>query len=205
VLRAVRTVRNTHGVSVPSWPDHLLTFDEWLDLPEGAGRRFELVEGVLLVSPGPISRHQRALWRLAAQLEPWLSDEWGVLTESELIIDFGPPATVRVPDLLVVPAEAIDEDRSRWAASEVRLAVEVVSPGTSRTDHVMKCAEYAEIGIPYYWIVDLDEPVRISTLRLSEGEYVSFGERSGRVAVDFDGSRVPLDLPALLSGRTGNS
>ena len=43
-------------------------------------------------------------------------------------------------------------------ASEVVLAVEIVSPGSERTDHTVKPLEYADAGIPHYWVVDLGEP-----------------------------------------------
>ena len=43
-------------------------------------------------------------------------------------------------------------------AREVRLAIEVVSPGSRRVDKVFKHSEYADAGIPHYWVVDLGEP-----------------------------------------------
>ncbi|MCA4995831.1 Uma2 family endonuclease [Tsukamurella tyrosinosolvens] len=42
------------------------------------------------------------------------------------------------------------------SAADVLLAVEVLSPGTRRVDLVMMRSEYADAGIPHYWIVDLD-------------------------------------------------
>ena len=43
-------------------------------------------------------------------------------------------------------------------AAEVQLAVEVVSPGSRRLDTIVKRDEYADAGIPHYWVVDLGEP-----------------------------------------------
>ncbi|MGH3611494.1 MAG: Uma2 family endonuclease [Pseudonocardia sp.] len=40
--------------------------------------------------------------------------------------------------------------------------MEVLSPGSHRTDHVAKRADYADAGIPHYWIVDLDPRCRCS-------------------------------------------
>jgi Uma2 family endonuclease len=45
--------------------------------------------------------------------------------------------------------------------------VEIVS---YRTDHVIKRDEYADAGIPYYWIVDLDDPVTLTACHLA-GEF----------------------------------
>ena len=60
-------------------------------------------------------------------------------------------------------------------AAEVLVVVEIVSPGSRRTDHVAKRSEYADAGIPHYWIVDLDEPVSLLDCHLAEG----FGYQDG--------------------------
>uniref|UniRef100_UPI000B13101F Uma2 family endonuclease n=1 Tax=Nocardia anaemiae TaxID=263910 RepID=UPI000B13101F len=112
------------------FPDHLLTLDDWIALPEDNSHSFELVEGVLVGSPRPMSKHQRAIWRLAAQLEPQIPIGYGVLTETEVVIEPGPPSTVRVPDVIAVSAAGIDENLPRWNPEDVLLAVEVVSVGS---------------------------------------------------------------------------
>jgi Uma2 family endonuclease len=43
-------------------------------------------------------------------------------------------------------------------AADVVLAVEIISRGSRRLDTVVKAAEYADAGIPHYWVVDLGEP-----------------------------------------------
>ena len=62
---------------------------------------------------------------------------------------------MRAPDLVVVLAES---PQKRAAAAEVVLAVEIISPGTRNVDLVLKAYEYAEAGIPHYWVIDLDPP-----------------------------------------------
>jgi hypothetical protein len=62
----------------------------------------------------------------------------------------------------------------------------------------VKRAEYADAGIPHYWIVDLDEPVSLVACRLAgELGYVDPGAVNGtfRTTVPFP---VEIDLPALL-------
>ncbi|RZQ59549.1 Uma2 family endonuclease [Amycolatopsis suaedae] len=184
-----------------TWPDHLLTLDDWAALPEDTSRRYELVEGVLLVSPRPAALHQRAMWRLAAQLEPGLPGRWGVLTEPELVIESRTPASVRVPDLVVVQASGISEDRVRWEPDAVAMVVEILSPGSLRTDRVMKFAEYAEAGIDQYWIVDLDAPVSLTAFRLVDGAYENSGEFTGEAVLPFDDVTLSLDLDALTTSR----
>lgn len=63
---------------------------------------------------------------------------------------------MRDPDLIVANRNVVERNPSRLDAADVILAVEIVSPGSRRTDRVMKPYEYANAGIEHYWIVDLD-------------------------------------------------
>ena len=142
-------------------PDHLLDLAEWEALPEDTSARFELVEGVMVVSPRPSYRHQDLVHRLCGQLRDQLPEDLTALPEIDLVVDDGAgrgPATVRVPDIVVVPSTHV-ADHARGGRGEVVAAIEVVSPGSRRTDRVAKLAEYAEAGIPHYVVVDPDGPI----------------------------------------------
>jgi Uma2 family endonuclease len=84
------------------------------------------------------------------------ADSLVVLQEVEITVEAGFPPTVRDPDLVVVNRSVVDRNPVRVEAADVVLVVEIVSPGSRRTDHVMKLYEYAKAGIEHYWIVDLD-------------------------------------------------
>ncbi len=84
----------------------------------------------------------------------------------------GEPGFSRRPDLVVVQRSArlrVRETGGMVRAAEVVVVIEIVSPGSRRTDHVVKRGEYADAGIPHYWIVDLDEPVSLLDCHLAEG------------------------------------
>lgn len=187
-------------MSVTPWPDHLLTLDEWDRLPEDNTRHYELVEGVLVVAPRPAFRHQRAIWRLSAQLEPQLPPRWGVLADAEITINAGTPPTVRAPDVLVVPSAAIGANWPRCTPEDAVLVAEIVSPGTDRTDRTTKFAEYAEVGIEHYWIVDLDGRPTLAAWRLIDGDYEQTAAGSGVVELSSPAS-ITLDLDGLVSDR----
>ncbi|TWF78548.1 Uma2 family endonuclease [Pseudonocardia hierapolitana] len=136
-------------------PRELMTLDEWDALPEDNSAHYELQEGVLVVSPKPARKHQRALLRLAPRMERHTPPEWEVLPDFEVVVEAEGPATVRAPDLVIVRA---DGPESRVAAGDVLLAVEIISPGSRKIDLHMTHFEYAEAGIPHYWVVDLDPP-----------------------------------------------
>lgn len=183
------------------WPDHLMTLDEWKALPEETRFRVEVVEGVLIVAPRPLSFHQRAVNRLCYWLEEQLPDRFSVLSEVEVVIAESPRPTVRIPDVVVVDAKFAETNPARYQPNNVSLAVEVLSEGSVRTDRVAKFAEYAEVGIENYWIVDLDAPVSLLRYHLIDGGYVLFGEHAGTVTVELDENPITLNLAALVTLR----
>lgn len=188
-------------VTALPWPDHLLTLDEWIALPQDNSHRYELAEGVLIVSPRSASKHQRAMWRMAAQLEPQLSATYGVLTEAEVVVESLWPSTVRVPDVIAVLAAGVEENLLRWNAADVLLAMEILAPESKRTDRTTKFAEYADAGIEHYWLVDLEDPVSLTANRLVDRNYQLMSEHTGRATLELVGTAITLDLPALISNR----
>jgi len=150
--------------ALPSQPQRLLTVADYLALPEDVEVRHELQEGILVVSARPVPDHQLCLRRLSRRVEDQLPAGLEVLPEVDVDLQLvlaGRPATVRAPDLVVVPRVALERvrrERGLLRAAEVVLAVEIISPGSRRLDTVLKRSEYADAGIPYYWIVDLGEP-----------------------------------------------
>ena len=121
------------------------------------GRRYEVVDGELLVTPAPRWAHQRAVLALARRLGDYLVlHHVAEVTLSPADVELDPRTLVQ-PDLFVVP---LDEGRRMREWSEIRgrllLAVEVLSPSTARADRHLKRRRYQRAAIPEYWIVDLD-------------------------------------------------
>jgi Uma2 family endonuclease len=182
----------------------LLTVAEYLEIGEVEPGYTELAEGRLLMSPSGVWRHTRALLKLWQALETQLPPHLAATTEIDVDLQLAPaeaPGTVRRPDVVVVRRDAverIDREGGILRASDVVLAVEVLSPGSRRLDRVLKRAEYADAGIPQYWIVDLDEPASLVACHLAgEFGYVDGGATTGvfRTTEPFP---VEIDLDALL-------
>lgn len=170
----------------------LLTLEDWFALGEDESlRRAELCQGVLEVSPSPSPRlaHARAIRRLANTIEAQLPAGFDVYDEVDVVLQ-RTPATVRQPDVIVLASGAPEP----LTAADVLLAVEILSPGSRRTDRVIKRAEYAAAGIRDYWIVDLDG-ASAEVLTLVDGAYEG-STVADRIAVD---GLLPLvvDLSAL--------
>jgi Uma2 family endonuclease len=152
-----------------------MTAAEYAALPEDDDVRSELQEGMRVMSPRPVPIHQRCLRILCAQLDAQLPG-MEVLPEVDVDLQLVPadqPGTVRVPDLVVVTREAFDRvgrEGGLLRASEVRLVIEVFSPGSYRRDTRIKRDEYADAGIGHYWIVDLDDGPSLTASHLG-GEF----------------------------------
>ena len=120
------------------------------------GKRYELVDGELLVTPSPTGVHQRTIMALIRRLDPYLrSVDVGELLVSPADLSLGADEVLQ-PDLFVIPP-APTRAPPRW--SEIRsllLAIEVLSPGTARYDRLLKRRRYQRAGVPEYWIVDPD-------------------------------------------------
>lgn len=182
-------------------PGSLLTLDDWIALPEDNASHYELQEGVLLVSPRPESEHQRAAYRLARQLDEQLPAGWDFLLDVDVIVRAEHPAIVRAPDLVVIKADAVGR---RLTASDVLLAVEIISPGSRNLDLHLKPYEYAEAGIPHYWVVDLDPPapsITVFHLGAPEIGYVEAPATTGQLVTTTPFS-LCVDIPVLVAPRS---
>ncbi|MDL5158124.1 Uma2 family endonuclease [Actinomycetospora termitidis] len=177
----------------PTRPDHLLSLDEWIALPETSEWRFELAEGVLVVAARPIRRHQKLIMRLGAQLEERAEGRFSVTPEFELVVDPGSAATVRVPDLVLGPPDLPDET-PRLVGSDAVAAIEVLSPGSRRLDRILKHSEYAECGVPFYLLVEPGPPVTVTEFRSVGDAYELVAEHRGSAPLQIG---VTLDLDAL--------
>ncbi len=149
--------------ALPTPPIRPLTVADYLALPEDSEIRYELQEGALVMSPSSVPRHQHFIGGLYIRVCGQTPQHLMTLMDVDVDLQLAPavrPGTVRRPDIVVVTRAAYDRvgrDGGVLRASEALLAVEVISPGSRRTDTVLKHSEYADAGIPYYWVVDIDE------------------------------------------------
>jgi len=147
------------------------TFDDLADLP-GDGRRYEVVDGSLLVSPPPSDFHQAVARRLFLQLHQQAPPAWEVVYE----VAFRVRTDGRVPDLAVVRSGVpVRPGEVAYRAADFALLVEVVSANSTSMDRVLKPTEYAAAGVPFYWRVELEPTVHVVAHRLEGGAYAEVG------------------------------
>lgn len=129
------------------------TYDDLLAFPEDDGKRRELFDGVLVVTPAPHARHQLVLSRLDRALGNWAEDSgWTVAVGPvDLVIT---PRDVLEPDLVALRPDHLYTFEERFIGTPPDLVVEVASPSTRRRDLGAKAATYAAWGVAEYWFVD---------------------------------------------------
>jgi len=165
------------------------TVDDLDQLPDD-GLRYELLDGILLVSPAPTRRHQRAAFELGVVLRAVCPPEMEVLVAP---LDWRPDRKTSLqPDVLVLG----NRDLTSTAAESMILAVEVLSPSSRRKDAIYKHSKYEDEGVASYWIVDPEAP-SILALDLVDGRYEIVGEALGDQAVTLEN---PFPVTIVPSG-----
>jgi Uma2 family endonuclease len=143
--------------------DRRLTLEEYLDYDDGTDTRYELVDGVL-VEMGAESPLNPAIASFLFSVFLGLRIPYYRLVVGHQIAVSSTKATARQPDLVVHTEESFVAIMGggkilRYGMPAPMLVVEVVSSSDTDKksrdrDYTEKFAEYAERGIPEYWIVD---------------------------------------------------
>jgi Uma2 family endonuclease len=144
-----------------------LDYDDYVRLPDD-GKRYEILDGELYVTPAPSPLHQRVSKRLQRQLEDYFEARGlGEVFDAPIDMILG-RHDVAQPDILVVTNPG--QISGRGIEGTPLLVVEVLSPSTRRHDREVKMRRYGELGIPHYWIVD-PEGKWVACHRLDAGVY----------------------------------
>lgn len=170
-----------------------LTRDDLETMPDD-GHRYELLDGILIVSPAPRPRHQEAVASLLVVLRQAAPRDLLVLTaplDVALTND-----TVLQPDVLVARRSDFSE---RDLPTAPLLAIEVLSPHTRRFDLLLKRDRLQTAGCPSYWAVDVDEP-SIIAWQLVDGVYVEVGRAAGSQRIQLSQPFEVAFSPAELVG-----
>ena len=131
-----------------------LTYDDLLEMfPEETNQRIELIDGELLMPPGPEVEHQDVVWEIGTRLRTYARGHGGLAVGGPLDVKLTDRDVVQPDVLYLLPENA---EGARRPLARVDLAVEVSSPSTRRTDTVRKRDLYERHGVPEYWFVDLD-------------------------------------------------
>src|SRR5712692_4752316 len=167
-----------------------LTYKDYAALPDD-GRRYQILDGELCVTPAPGTQHQTVSMNLSVALATHVRA--GALGQL-----FAAPVDVILSDTTIVQRERVS---ARGIEGAPTLVVEILSPATAQTDRHTKRELYARFGVPCYWIVD-PEARAIEMYGLAGGAYELGARATGDpliVAEPFTGLTLPSIWPSATS------
>lgn len=161
-------------------------YQDYKSLPESETKRYELLEGELVMTPSPTWKHQAVSGKLEFLLRAFVQEhDLGKVADAPLDVVLG--EDVVQPDILFISHERsgiIHQEEVRGAPD---LLIEILSPSTAQRDRTYKRTLYARHGVQEYWLVDPDA----QTI-----EILALGSRGYRRAELFEGGQT-LSSPLL--------
>lgn len=128
------------------------TINDYMTAPPE--KRYELLDGELILAPSPTTRHQRIMFRLAQAVNDFVAahslGEVFVAPCDVVLSDYD----VAQPDILFVSNERSGIVTEANVQGAPDLVVEVLSPGTAQYDRGYKRTLYGRYGVREYWLVD---------------------------------------------------
>lgn len=176
-------------------PDKKLTYQDYLLLPEEPGYRFEILEGMLIKEPSPNVPHQRVSRNLQRILEDyfWKVDPNGEVFNAPLDVTLHDINVVQ-PDLFYVSGEQEVIVKETRVDGPPTLAVEVISPSSSRKDRLQKLRIYQKNKVQHYWLVNPQEKT-LECFALRDGIYALLASGMDEDIIehpDFNGLSIAL-------------
>ncbi|MBI4642008.1 MAG: Uma2 family endonuclease [Candidatus Tectomicrobia bacterium] len=150
-----------------------LTFEEYLAMPE-MKRSYEIIDGELIMAPGPTPDHQWVGLNIVVPLRAFVNERnLGVVLAAPVdVVIQRDPLRTRQPDILYLSAERSGiKGRAELRMLQVfeippDLVVEILSPSNTRRDIEDKLKDYMKIGVRECWLVS-PEAETVEVLRLS--------------------------------------
>jgi len=150
------------AISVPTY-----TVDDLDKFPDD-GNRYELLDGMLLVTPASSAAHQIIASRLQFRLSAAASGHAHVVGPGAIVVR---PRTQLEPDILVYPAR-FSPKLDWYQITEHWLAVEVLSRSSRMYDREFKRDAYFALGVQQVWLVDRWEKTVEVCKRRGSGQLV---------------------------------
>ena len=140
------------------------TYEDYLKTPDD--KRYELIEGELLMTPSPVTKHQRISGKLEFALRRFVTENGlGEVFDAPLDVYLDNENVVQ-PDILFISKERLNIIGEKNIQGAPDLAIEIISESTAYRDLVQKKKLYAKFGVKEYWIVvPGEESVEIYILR----------------------------------------
>jgi Uma2 family endonuclease len=150
------------------------THRDLLEFPDD-GRRHELIGGVHVVTPAPVTRQQRILGNVYFLMLVHVEHHRGgraFVSPVDVVLS---TSDVVKPDLVFVSDTRQDILTPTWVQGSPDLIVEILSPLTRRRDEHLKRELYERFDVLEYWVVD-PETESVCLYRRENGRLERIGE-----------------------------
>lgn len=135
-------------------PLKLYTLEEFEQMEKDDFSQYELIDGVVMMSPRPALKHQLISANLHAALSPLVKKRGCyILSEIELLLE----DDCIVPDLSIICDEISNFINDMRYQKPPLIVIEIVSPTSVSRDYMLKRSKYEKLGVQEYWIVSPDE------------------------------------------------
>ncbi len=170
-----------------------LTYQDYVLLPDD-GKRYEILDGDLYMTPSPTARHQRVsrdlFLALAQHVQTHMLGEVLAAPLDVILAD----DSIAQPDILFISNERLPIVRD-WVHGAPDLVIEILSPGTRERDRTLKRHLYARYGVRELWLVD-PEAKTVEVFRLDPASEIApriFVEQDTLTSDVLPSLRLPLE------------
>jgi Uma2 family endonuclease len=179
-------------------PQGRWTYADYAALPDD-GNRYEIIAGVLYMTPAPGTGHQSVSARLVTFLVTHVEFAGlGRVFAAPVDVELAPDTVVQ-PDIVVILSANLDRITPSRIIGAPDLVVEILSPGTAGYDRREKQDAYARAGVGEYWIVDPGAQT-VELLTLEQGGYRSHGVFRGQARLPSSVVTLPVPIERFFQG-----
>ena len=144
-------------------PKKKYTYQDYFNLPDD-GKRYELINGELVMTPAPNTMHQNIIVKLIYEIERFLQQQKiGKLLCAPTDVRFS-DTNILQPDIIFIPNGRSGIIKENMIDGPPDLIIEILSPATAYYDLLEKKEIYEQSGVKEYWIVD-PKKLRIDVYR----------------------------------------
>lgn len=136
----------------PSGDDWDSVVQLWEEMGVPKGCKVEIIEGIVTGAPPPANDHNLIAELVQRRLYTAIPDDWGVFQSLNLAVPCH--GGLYIPDLAVVPRDAVPRGENFAPAAVAQLVVEITSKSNAVNDRVAKLKGYAAAGVPLYLLID---------------------------------------------------
>jgi len=188
----------TVAVPIVGPPQGRWTYADYAALPDD-GNRYEIIAGVLYMTPAPGTGHQSISARVVTFLVTHVEFAGlGRVFAAPVDVELAPDTVVQ-PDIVVILSANLHRITPSRIIGAPDLVVEILSPGTAGYDRREKQDAYARSGVGEYWIVDPGAQT-VELLTLDQGGYRSHGVFRGQARLPSSAVTLPVPVERFFQG-----